>query len=157
MQLAAQAFSHRDELLALGPQQILRVGTGPGLQGQLDQQLRAHVTRMRDRLAQPALSGPVSFGRGGQPGSGRPQAAVLPVFRRDQAEPFQAPDGAVDHAFLHVPDHAHTAVGGQQGRERETVRRLLTDQAQHQPLGQRQPRPLPSRHRASSPQTAGRL
>jgi hypothetical protein len=79
---------------------------------------------------------------------------VLPVFRRDQAEAFQPLDGPVDLAFVDVPGHAHAAVRGQQGSERESAHRFLADQAQHQPLGQRQSRPVPSRHGGSSPRTA---
>lgn len=78
-------------------------------------------------LAQPCLRGPVSLGRGVQPGPGRSLAAVLPVFRRDQAQPFQPLHGSVDLAFVHVPGHSHAAVGGQQGREREPVDWFLAD------------------------------
>jgi hypothetical protein len=149
-QLRGQPGGYRNELAALCPQQVPRIGAGPGQQGQLEQQFGADITGMRHGLAQPALDGPVPLGGDGQPGPRRSQAAVLLILRRDQAEALEPLHGPVHHRLPHVPDHARVAVRRQPGRQGEPVGGFLADQAQHQPLGQRQARPLPSRHHGSS-------
>jgi len=67
-QLRGEPGGYRDELAALGLQQVPRIGAGPGQQGQLEQQFGADITGMGHGLAQPAGGGPVPLGGDGQPG-----------------------------------------------------------------------------------------
>ena len=134
----------------LGPEQLPGVGAGPVEQGHLDEQFRADIPGVAGRLAQPFFGGLAARGRGLQQRPGRPLATGLLLGRHDQAELLQPLRGAVDHGLPHVPDPAQAAVFGQQARDREAVRGSLTDQAQHQPFGQRQSRVALLRHHGST-------
>src|SRR5580698_7386797 len=128
------------QLGMLLPDQSSGVRTYPISQGQFDQELGPDIPGMVDRPAEPGPGGPLAvLGRFGQ-GLCRAEAGMFLPDRADVAEQLQPVQGPVDDGLLDVPDLAQVSVPAQQSDYREPVSWLLADQAEHDPLGQRQPR-----------------
>jgi hypothetical protein len=88
----------------------------------------------------------------------RASPRLLGYFSAAVIRPSWTSRGTVRHGLLNGPDLTKTAVFRQQARDCEAVRRLLANQAEHHPFGQRKPRPArPQCDSSSRPGCPGRL
>jgi hypothetical protein len=118
----------------LFPEQLARITPGPVQQRELDHQLGPDVPAMHNGRAQPlSRGGLASRGRLDQR-AGWALAGVLLPRQLHQAEPLKPLHSRVDRGLGNLPDPAQAPVMGKQPGNGETMRRLLTDNAQDQPV-----------------------
>ena len=101
---------------------------------ELEQQQRADVAHVVDRLRQPAISAARPDGVGAEDRAVRAADARLVAGGFDQLPRLEDLERAVDERPPHRPHAAELAVGRQLRRDRPAVSRPFAQQGQHRPL-----------------------
>jgi hypothetical protein len=125
----------RSQLLLLGAKQRSRIAADALVEQELEQELGAHVTQMRDRLAEPSVDFAATRGRGSEDCATRP-AAGFGSGRTDEAASGEKIHRAVRQWPRQGPDSADLAVPCQLANDGPAVAWLFCEQGEHSVLAE---------------------
>ena len=126
---AGERVDGRGELGLLGGEERDVVHPGAFAQAELEQQLRAHVAEVADRLIEPALRHSAAGGGRRQHHTLAAPAGGVPAARH-QALVHQAVDGPVRERSAERPDPPELAIRGEHRAEGPAVRPAVDDEGE---------------------------